>query len=361
MTARVRRDLGQRVRRRAARSAPCRATATTSASETGRCPPTTVAAADGGAMRGVRGSCHPFQRAPTAAARPHRRSCLVSRRSETAGAVPNAAAAGQALAVLQPPRPAPRAGAGRRDRPRPRAAPLERLPPARGAAPTRASSTHLPEERRYGLGVAAFELGSAYTRQEPLQRIARPVLARLVDATDAQRPPRGAARARRALRRRGARARPAAAGHRRRRAAARPPDRQRPGDARRPAAGAGAGAVPRPAPPSCSATASGPASLPALRQELTGVRARRLRPRGRLGDTRLRVGGRRGARPLRPPGRRRRGHLPGARGGRGRPRPLADAGERCGRRALPADPRPGRAAASATCPEAVRAGAASPA
>ena len=43
--------------------------------------------------------------------------------------------------------------------------------------------THLPEERRYGLGVAAFELGSAYTRQEPLQRIARPVLARLVDAT----------------------------------------------------------------------------------------------------------------------------------------------------------------------------------
>ncbi|HET7303194.1 MAG TPA: IclR family transcriptional regulator [Segeticoccus sp.] len=43
--------------------------------------------------------------------------------------------------------------------------------------------THLPEERRYGLGVAAFELGSAYTRQAPLQRIARPVLARVVDAT----------------------------------------------------------------------------------------------------------------------------------------------------------------------------------
>lgn len=42
---------------------------------------------------------------------------------------------------------------------------------------------HLPEERRYGLGVAAFELGSAYTRQAPLQRVARPVLARLVDAT----------------------------------------------------------------------------------------------------------------------------------------------------------------------------------
>lgn len=40
---------------------------------------------------------------------------------------------------------------------------------------------HLPEERRYGLGVAAFELGTAYTRQAPLARLARPVLARLVD------------------------------------------------------------------------------------------------------------------------------------------------------------------------------------
>lgn len=40
---------------------------------------------------------------------------------------------------------------------------------------------HLPEERRYGLGVAAFEIGSAYSRQEPLQRLARPLMARLVD------------------------------------------------------------------------------------------------------------------------------------------------------------------------------------
>ena len=29
---------------------------------------------------------------------------------------------------------------------------------------------HLPEERRYGLGVAAFEIGSAYTHQAPLAR-----------------------------------------------------------------------------------------------------------------------------------------------------------------------------------------------
>lgn len=42
---------------------------------------------------------------------------------------------------------------------------------------------HLPEDRRYGLGVAAFELGSAYSRQEPIQRLARPLLARLADRT----------------------------------------------------------------------------------------------------------------------------------------------------------------------------------
>lgn len=40
---------------------------------------------------------------------------------------------------------------------------------------------HLPEEHRYGLGVTAFEVGSGYARQEPLQRIARRPLARLVD------------------------------------------------------------------------------------------------------------------------------------------------------------------------------------
>jgi DNA-binding IclR family transcriptional regulator len=42
---------------------------------------------------------------------------------------------------------------------------------------------HLPEERRYGLGVAAFEVGSGYSRQAPLQRIARRPLAELVDRT----------------------------------------------------------------------------------------------------------------------------------------------------------------------------------
>jgi DNA-binding IclR family transcriptional regulator len=42
---------------------------------------------------------------------------------------------------------------------------------------------HLPEEHRYGLGVAAFEVATGFARQEPLQRIARRPLAALVDAT----------------------------------------------------------------------------------------------------------------------------------------------------------------------------------
>jgi DNA-binding IclR family transcriptional regulator len=40
--------------------------------------------------------------------------------------------------------------------------------------------THLPEERRYGLGVAAFEIGSAYLRHDPLEALARPLLRGLV-------------------------------------------------------------------------------------------------------------------------------------------------------------------------------------
>ncbi|MGK0722829.1 IclR family transcriptional regulator [Leucobacter sp. W1478] len=40
---------------------------------------------------------------------------------------------------------------------------------------------HVAEENRYGLGIAAFELSSAYTRQEPLTRIGRTLLTALVD------------------------------------------------------------------------------------------------------------------------------------------------------------------------------------
>lgn len=43
--------------------------------------------------------------------------------------------------------------------------------------------THLPEERRYGLGLAAVELGSAYLRHDPLERLARPVLRALIART----------------------------------------------------------------------------------------------------------------------------------------------------------------------------------
>jgi DNA-binding IclR family transcriptional regulator len=43
--------------------------------------------------------------------------------------------------------------------------------------------THLPEERRYGLGLATFELGSAYLRHDPLERLARPVLRSLIART----------------------------------------------------------------------------------------------------------------------------------------------------------------------------------
>jgi DNA-binding IclR family transcriptional regulator len=42
---------------------------------------------------------------------------------------------------------------------------------------------HLVEEHSYGLGVAAFEVGSGFSRQEPLQRISRRTLADLVDRT----------------------------------------------------------------------------------------------------------------------------------------------------------------------------------
>ncbi len=42
---------------------------------------------------------------------------------------------------------------------------------------------HLPEDRRWGLGIAAFELAGGYSRQEPLARLGRPVLAELVDRT----------------------------------------------------------------------------------------------------------------------------------------------------------------------------------
>lgn len=42
---------------------------------------------------------------------------------------------------------------------------------------------HLPEERKYALGVTAHELGTGYSRQAPLQRIARFPMMQLVERT----------------------------------------------------------------------------------------------------------------------------------------------------------------------------------
>ena len=44
--------------------------------------------------------------------------------------------------------------------------------------------THLPEQRRYGLGVTAFEVGSAYIRHDPLEHLARPLVAALAHRAD---------------------------------------------------------------------------------------------------------------------------------------------------------------------------------
>lgn len=40
---------------------------------------------------------------------------------------------------------------------------------------------HLAEERRWGLGTSAFELAGGYTRQQPLARLGRPLVAALSD------------------------------------------------------------------------------------------------------------------------------------------------------------------------------------
>ena len=96
--------------------------------------------------------------------------------------VANAPAAGQALDVL--------ALIARRGEPVPAAAIARDLGLPRSSVyhllavlVDRGYVRHLPEERRYGLGLAAYELGSAYQRQAPLERMARGTMDRLVDAT----------------------------------------------------------------------------------------------------------------------------------------------------------------------------------
>ena len=103
---------------------------------------------------------------------------------------------------------------------------------------------HLADEHRWGLGVAAFEVGSGYTRQEPLQRIARRLLADLADRTR-QSAHLAVLHGRDVLYVVEERAPgPPTAGDRCRRAAAGPPDRQRAGDPGGAAGRPGARAVP---------------------------------------------------------------------------------------------------------------------
>ncbi|WP_249353709.1 IclR family transcriptional regulator [Microbacterium sp. 2FI] len=52
-----------------------------------------------------------------------------------------------------------------------------------GALETHGFVVHLPGERRWGLGTAAFELAGGYSRQQPLARLGRPLVAALADRT----------------------------------------------------------------------------------------------------------------------------------------------------------------------------------
>ena len=106
--------------------------------------------------------------------------------------------------------------------------------------------THLADDHRYGLGIAAFEVGSGYARQEPLQRVARRPLVALVDRTG-QSAHLAVLHGRDVLYVLEERAPATAApGHRRRCPAPGRAHRERTGDPRRAPVGPGAGAVPGP-------------------------------------------------------------------------------------------------------------------
>lgn len=87
-------------------------------------------------------------------------------------------AVGRALDILvrlaQRPRPV-RAGALARDLDLPRSSVYHIL----NVLVDRGFVVYVPGERAYGLGVTALEIGSAYLRHEPLERLAQPILHRL--------------------------------------------------------------------------------------------------------------------------------------------------------------------------------------
>jgi DNA-binding IclR family transcriptional regulator len=96
--------------------------------------------------------------------------------------VPNAPAVGHALDVLEllarRATPIP-ASSIARELALPRSSTYHLL----GLLAERGYVVHLAEERRYGLGTAAFELGSASVRRESLRWVSQTVLAKLVEST----------------------------------------------------------------------------------------------------------------------------------------------------------------------------------
>ena len=233
----------------------------------------------------------------------------------------------------------PRAGARRRDRPRPRPAPLERLPPAGGAAPrglrrptcprSAATASAWPPSswarRTPGRSRCSGSRGrsspgwsTATTHNAHLAVLHGRDVLYVVEERAAGRPP--------LVTDVGVRLPAHLTASGLAMLAALPPAQVRALFPSRAAFvqrhGIGPGVAARPAPGAHAGT------------------TRRLRPRGRLGHPRLRVGGVGRAGPLRPPGRRRRGDLPGARGDRGGPGTAGHAGRGGSPRAVPPDPRP---------------------
>jgi len=102
--------------------------------------------------------------------------------AESAGRRPPVPALRRGLAVLHllASRPGPvSAAALARDLDLPRSTVYELLTELAAAG----FAVHLPAERRWGLGLSAFEIGSAYLRGQPLERLAAPVLDRLAATT----------------------------------------------------------------------------------------------------------------------------------------------------------------------------------
>ena len=173
---------------------------------------------------------------------------------------------------------------------------------------------HYPDDRTWGMGIAAWEVGHGFARQEPLARLARMPLARLVDRVGQSAHLVVLHGIRRPLRPRGTRAGPTAARHRCRRTPAGPPDCIGPRDPRLPPGRPGHRALSRQGrlhvPHRHGSAVADRAAPPAGHDATTG-----LCDRGRRGHRGVRVD--RGADRRRHDPRLSRGHLGEPRAGRG--------------------------------------------